>query len=316
MKPVSESSEKGALLIGAAGLDVVGRMHGAPTEGASNPGDIHISYGGVARNVAENLTRLGQPTELISVVGNDISGKHLLDHLEHIGVGISGCLLSDSTPTGIYLASLCPNGSRFHALVDRRGMIDLPPTWIKAKADLFKNARILFLDANVPPDSIKTAYQLAHRYHLPVCADPTSTSLTCRLKPYLNKTDILTLNSAEAADLCEMDYDTANLQANIQAGKKLLDLGVGTAIIAMGEHGVCYVSPETSGHIPAITTPVIDPTGAGDAFTAAVIYGKLNDLTIDDSIRLGVSAASLTIRHDRSVVPDLSLEMLYANLII
>jgi pseudouridine kinase len=316
MKPTMDGSEKTALIIGAAGLDVVGRLAGKPASGTSNPGEVRMSYGGVARNVAENLVRLGTRVEFISVVGNDITGKHLLDYLTMLGIGIGGCLLSDTTPTGVYLASLLPDGSRYHAVVDRRGMIDLSSTWIKAKADLFKNAEIIFLDANLKPEAIKAVYSLAKKYHVPVCADPTSTSLTCRLQPYLKQTEVLTLNSAEAADLSGTEYDLTNLESNFMAGRRLRDQGVGTVIIAMGAYGVCYVDADTKGHIPAISTPVIDPTGAGDAFTAAVLYGRMNDLTIDDSIRLGVSAASLTIRSPGSVVHDLSLEMLYGNLII
>ena len=57
-----------------------------------------------------------------------------------------------------------------------------------------------------------------------------------------------------------------------------------------------------------------DPTGAGDALTAAVLFGLLNDMPIDDAVRLGVAAASLTLTYRGSVIPDLSLEKLYDQL--
>jgi pseudouridine kinase len=77
---------------------------------------------------------------------------------------------------------------------------------------------------------------------------------------------------------------------------------------------VVYATAETSGHIPAVETEVVDPTGAGDAMTAAVIFALLNDIPIDEGIRLGASAAALTLRHRGSVVPGLSLELLYDQL--
>ena len=74
--------------------------------------------------------------------------------------------------------------------------------------------------------------------------------------------------------------------------------------------------PRTSGQIPAIHTEVVDPTGAGDALTAAVMFALLNDIPVDDAVRLGVSSATLTLRCPVSVVPDLSLQKLYDELVI
>jgi pseudouridine kinase len=311
-----DHSNQSALIIGAASLDVVGRMDSNPDPDTTNPAQIRVSYGGVARNVAENLIKLGQPVNFISVVGNDETGHHLLGQLHNLGIGTGGCITSMDHSTGIYLAILTSDGNRNQALADRQIMDDLTPDIIKAKEDLFRQASIVFLDANLCPDTIKAIIRMARKHHIPICADPASTSLAGRLKPYLKYLEIFTPNAYEAADLCKMDHDIQNLASNIQAARKLVDFGVKTAIITMGEFGVCYATAETNGHVPAITTPIIDPTGAGDAFTAAILYAFLNDIPIDEGIRLGVSAASLTLRTSGSVVPDLSLEKLYANLII
>ena len=66
----------------------------------------------------------------------------------------------------------------------------------------------------------------------------------------------------------------------------------------------------------AIRTRITDPTGAGDAMTAAVLFALLNNIDLDDAIRLGVSAASLTLRHPGSVYPNLTLEGLYDQLLV
>jgi pseudouridine kinase len=316
MQSVMDHSNLSALVIGAASLDVVGRLDTVPDPDTTNPAQIRVSYGGVARNVAENLIKLGQSVNFISVVGNDETGRHLIGYLENLGIGTSGCITSLNHSTGIYLAILSSDGNRDQALADRQVMDDLTPEFIRAEEDLFRQASIVFLDANLCPDTIKTIIQIARKHHIPICADPASTSLAGRLKPYLKYLELFTPNAFEAADLCKMDHDIQDLASNIQAARKLVDFGVKTAIITMGEFGVCYATAETNGHIPAITNPIIDPTGAGDAFTAAILYAYLNDIPIDEGIRLGVSAESLTLRTLGSVVPDLSLEKLYDNLII
>jgi pseudouridine kinase len=87
------------------------------------------------------------------------------------------------------------------------------------------------------------------------------------------------------------------------------------AIVTLAELGVCYATSEVSGHIPAVQTQVVNRTGAGDALTAGVIFGLLNDFSIDEAVRLGASAAAMTLQYQESVCPDLSLDRLYDALV-
>src|SRR3989304_1110645 len=61
---------------------------------------------------------------------------------------------------------------------------------------------------------------------------------------------------------------------------------------------------------PARQVDVIDPPGASDALSAAVIFGLLNEIPLDESVRLGVSASAVTLRTRGSVAPSISLELL------
>ena len=105
-------------------------------------------------------------------------------------------------------------------------------------------------------------------------------------------------------------------ESAISAAQGLVAAGVKIAAVTMAEFGVGYASREGSGHVPAINTEIVNQTGAGDAFTAAVIFALLNEIPIDEAIRLGVSAATLTLRTLETVVPHLSLELLYDQLAI
>ncbi|MDX1600697.1 MAG: PfkB family carbohydrate kinase, partial [Anaerolineales bacterium] len=78
---------------------------------------------------------------------------------------------------------------------------------------------------------------------------------------------------------------------------------------------VGYATIEGTGHVPAVQTEIADPTGAGDALLATVVFGLLNEIPFDEAVRLGVTAASLTLRTRGSVVPNLSLELLYDHLL-
>jgi pseudouridine kinase len=170
------------------------------------------------------------------------------------------------------------------------------------------------VDANLPPKTLASAVSLAKRSGVPIGADPTSVGLALRLEPHLSDLWLITPNEAEAEALCPHPVPHADRVQAIDAARHLVSQGVDIAIITMAEFGVGYATAESSGHIPAVKTDIVDPTGAGDAHTAALIFALLNGIPLDEAVRLGVSAASLTLRTTGSVVPDLSLELLYDQL--
>lgn len=312
--PFLESTDAPVLAIGAAGVDVVGRLESETQAGTSTPARIRFSFGGVARNVAENLARLGHRVHLITAVGSGYFGDQLIKQITDAGVDTTAALRT-SDPTGSYVA-VFSNREKVLALDDMRALRAVTPAHLRAHYHLFKRASLCFLDANLPPATLKTAFSLARRARLPVIADPTSATLARRLEPYMDRIHMLTPNSAEAVVYCQQPFCDAEKDQAMEAAKALVSRGVNVVILSLAEFGVCYATSETSGFIPAIRTEVADPTGAGDALTAAVMLSMLNEIPLDDAVRLGVSAASLTLRHRGAVVPDLSLEKLYDQLVI
>lgn len=312
----SPSPQAPALVIGAAGLDVVGKVKVDLKPGTSNPAQIRFSFGGAARNVAENLARLGQPTNLISAVGEDQVGDRLLEQLALAGVGTDAVLRTPDFPTGTYIAAVNSAGLLQFALDDINATSALTPQVILTHQDLFHTSSLVFIDANLPRDTLRTIFSLARKAHLPVCADPASVALASRLGQHLSRLRMVTPNSAEAAILCQREFQGSMRQEAFQAAKCLVAQGVELALVTLAELGVVYATSETSGHIPAVRTKIVDPTGAGDALSATVIFALLNDIPLDDAIQLGVTAAALTLQHRGTVIPDLSLEMLYDNLVV
>lgn len=311
---LTASSDAPVLVIGAAGVDVVGQLGDGLQSGTSTPARIRFSFGGVGRNIAENLARLGHPVRLITTVGSGYFGDQLLHQIEDAGVDTHH-VIRTKEPTGSYIAVLS-GGEKQFALDDMRGIHALTPAFLRNNYQLFKESSLLFLDANLPEATLKTAFYQARRARLPVVADPTSTTLAPRLNPYLSQLKMITPNSTEAAVYCNQVFDDADQKLAIDAAKHLVTHGVALSIITLAEFGVVYATSETSGSIPAIRTEIEDPTGAGDALTAAVIFALLNHIPLDDAVRLGVSAASLTLRNRGAVLQDLSLEKLYGQLVI
>lgn len=307
-------SQPYVLVVGAAGIDSKGRASVPLTLGTSTPGMVRVSVGGTARNVADNLTRLGVETVLLSALGNDGSGKRVLTNATEVGLNTTFCLISKEHRTSAYLALLDEKGNLVMSIDDMEVLSCITPQIINQERDLIQNATLVFLDSNLSQETISALIKAANRYKVRVCADPTSVTLAQRLKPHLPHIYLVTPNVAEANVLAGCTIQ--NEDEAMAAARSLVNEGVHMAIITLAEEGVVYATAHASGHIPAIATEIIDSTGASDALTATVLFGLLNDIPTDEAVRLGVSAAALTLACTDTVCPDLSLDLLYDHLMI
>jgi pseudouridine kinase len=202
------------------------------------------------------------------------------------------------------------------AISDFAVMESVDSNYLIGHERLFAEAAMIVLDATLTPPALETAFELAARHDVRVCVDPTSPALAVKLCPYIDHMYMVSPNAAETTALCGLadpahDYDTA-----IHAARHLVSLGAKIAVVTLGEKGLAYADGSGGGHLPAISTHVIDPTGAGDAFSGTVIFGLLNEVPLDEAMRLGVTAASLTLHSPYTVLPTLSQELLYDQLAI
>jgi pseudouridine kinase len=186
--------------------------------------------------------------------------------------------------------------------------------WLHRRRALFRDARMVVMDANLSPAALRTIFRLSEKYGVPVCADPTTATLAPRLCPHLQGLTLVTPNAAEAEALCGMQV--TGRESALAAAQTLVGLGVQIAIVTLGATGLVYATSQESGHVPAMEVEIVDLTGAGDALTAAVVFGLLNDFPVDEAVRLGTSAAALTLHSRETVCTGLSLELLYDQLVI
>lgn len=301
------------LVIGAASLDVKGQAGGPLQMGTSNPGTIRQSPGGVARNIAENLARLGVEVALISAVGNDWAGRYILEQARSAGIDTRHILVLPDLPTGTYLALQDQEKQLIVGLDDMAAIGAITPQYLYQRRRLFRQARMVAIDANLAPETLEMVFRLAAQYGRPVCADPTSAVLAGRLRPFLGQLYLVTPNLEEAGALLG---EVGRAGRPIQMARRLVAQGVHLAVVTLAEKGLCYATREESGHLPALRVPIVDPTGVGDALTAAVIFGLLEGLSPGEAVRLGLSAAALTLQSRQTVCPEISLERLYEQLVV
>jgi pseudouridine kinase len=311
---MAEPNQPYVLVIGAAGIDSKGKAKSPLILGSSTPGFIRVSVGGVARNVAENLARLGTEVILLSAIGPGSNGQRILENAAQAGINTDYLIVSAEHHTSAYIALLDEKGNLVMSVDDMEIMACLTPQIINRRRNLIRNTAMVVFDANLSQATIDSLVKTANRYQVRLCADPTTTTLAGRLTSHLPNLFMVTPNLPEAEVLSGHSIKDEN-QA-ITAARALVNAGVKIAIITLAEEGVVYASARASGHIPAVATELVDSTGASDALTAAVVFGLLNNIPLDESLRLGASAAALTLACTDTVCADLSLELLYDNLLI
>jgi pseudouridine kinase len=302
------------LVIGAMLIDTKGVPLQGLEPGTSNSADIHSVRGGTARNVAENLGALGADVILVSAVGDDIDGRRLLAETAMAGVDVSHVRIVPDSHTGSYMAILNDDGSLAVALNDTAVMNHVTPDWLMRHRALFREARIVFFDGSVSEHVVQTVFYLADQYNLPVGADPSSTRLVPRLRPWLSHLTLAVPNAREAAALLNADIDQFDSDTSLALAKELHRSGIEVAVVTLSDYGLVYATSGEHGHLPALYREVVDSTGTGDAITAAIIFGMLENLPVTDCMRLGAAAAGLTLQSRETVVPGLTLDLLYDNL--
>jgi pseudouridine kinase len=306
--------EHRVLVVGTMAFDAKGQPNERLVPGTSAPGVVHLGIGGVGRNIAENLVRLGIKTTLLSAVGDDAIGRSLLYHTARSGVDVSHVDVSPEYGTAAYIAVLDRSGELAHAIDDMAVAQAVTPSLVYRRRRLVRDSSLIVIDANLPTQTIDSVFKLARRYDRPVCVDPTSAILAPLVQPHLPDIYLVVPNLREAEILAGFKYSE---EEDIQhLAMELVNKGVEVAIITLAEKGLYYATSDENGHVPALQRDIVDVSGAGDALAAAVIFGLLNEMPISEAVRLGISAAALTVQCPETVCPDLSLDRLYDELAV
>jgi pseudouridine kinase len=279
--------------------------------GTSNPVTSTETSGGVARNVAEGLVRLGVPAALFSIVGNDSTGQILVRELADLGVDVAGVRVSDRHPTSRYTAVLGPGGSLAFGLSEMAITEELGPAWCAEIAPALAGHSHWLLDANLSAQALEILLRGEARQAL-VAVDPVSTAKASRLLPVLDVIDLVFPDREEASVLSGMATETSGQIP--AAARRIRSRGVGTVVISLGEEGIYVEEPLGGRFLPPIPTQnMVEVTGAGDALITGFLYGLFKGGSSHPAInplRHALAAASLALESHRTVPEHLSPERL------
>jgi pseudouridine kinase len=286
-------AEQGFVLaMGAANMDITGSSAHTLVPHDSTPGQIRCTPGGVARNVAENLARLGHDVRLISAVGDDLFGARLLESTRRAGVDVKGCLVLDDQATSTYLSLHGPDGDMALALNDMAILEQITPERLAHGAARLRHARAVLVDCNLSEAAL--GWIFGHAHAQAVFAEPVSAFKCRRLLPWLGQVHTLKANRLEAQALTGLPV--ADDDGLVLAARWLHDRGVRHVVLSLGERGVYWsVLGGASGWQAALAAPMVNVTGAGDAMMAGLLHGHLRGDPLEQSIAFASGCAAMTL---------------------
>jgi pseudouridine kinase len=303
----------GVVVIGGANVDIKARSAGRATPTTSNPGWASMTPGGVGRNIAENLARLGVRTFLVSAIGRDALGDSLLSQTIAAGVRCEYVQRTELA-TGTYTAVLDCDGELIVAVSDMAAVDALGPGPVNEARDIITTAGLLVLDGNLGMAALTHAADLAATAQVRTILEPVSVPKSALIASYITKDRPLYAVTPNRDELAALTGLPTRTDKQLQKAADLLHRrGVEHVWVRLGARGSMF-STASSGidWLQAEAATVADVTGAGDAGLAAFCYAVLTDREPIEAARFGQAAAVLTLASPDTVRPDLTPRLIQA----
>ena len=292
------------IIVGGINIDIEGSPYAALRPADSNPGKVGISYGGVGRNIVENIARLGGDVGMVSLTGVDAMGMDAKRYLEDLGVDTTYIEQLHGESTGMYLSILNDKNDMELAICNMDIFEKMTPDFLEDRLEYLSGAQIVGVDCNLDEEALE---YITTNLDVPLFLEPVSASKAERVKGLIGRFHTIKPNLIEAEMLSGIKIDSdASLQ---KAGQWFFDQGVKRVFISLGERGAYYKDESSEGLVAPKLVKLVSATGAGDAFSAAILYGHVHGMPAKAIAEMGMACSSIAVETKTAVNPKMSMEM-------
>lgn len=283
-------------VIGAANVDITASPIGRYVPCDSNPSRVEIAFGGVGRNIAHNLCLMGEQVRLFTVFGDDSIALSLRDDCRRVGMTVDPILEVAGARSNYFICVNDHNGEMQAGAADMELMSHLTTEMVETYIDSINASDAVVTDCNLSENVLR---YLVERCTVPLYVDATSAAKAMKIKAMLDVSRsapiIVKVNQLEAVAL-------SGIKGDVEAmARWFVEKGVTRIYITMGARGV-YCHDGSQSHVePSQAVTVVNATGAGDAFMAAVVHAELSGATMQEVCSMGVKAAALALQSKNAV---------------
>lgn len=290
-------------VIGGCNIDFIARSYDKINMYDSNPGYLEYSFGGVAKNISENLTRLGVKNSFITIIGDDSYSKELKDYLSGLNIDYSNSKFLNNSSLSQYISILDENNDLFTAISAMSILDEIDINFISKKIDYLKTFEYIIMDTNLKESVLE--YICKNCSKSKVIIDCVSRKKSLKLKKVLKYLYAIKPNLYEAVELSGIVYNGE--KSLLEIGKFFIKSGLKKIFISLGKEGIFYYDGSNYGIMKLEDKILIKNTsGCGDSAISGIVYGDINNFDIDEITRFGISAGSITAQSDNTVSKTMS----------
>ena len=290
-------------VIGGANVDIGGFPYEKLKDYDSNPGEVTVSFGGVGRNIAENLCRMGEEVEFITVLGDDMYGNAIKENSKELGMNIENSLTIKNASTSTYLFILDENKNMKIAISAMELYNELTLEYIKSKKEIISNSQICVVDTNISEEILN---YIVDNFEIPIAVDCVSTTKAKKIEKIIGKFHIIKVNKIEAEILSGIEIK--NEKDLKKTAEFFILKGVNQIFISLGEEGVYSATKSEIIKSNSFKTNVVNTTGAGDAFMAGIIYSYLKEYDLEESTNFAIAAGTIAVESEKTISEEMSVQ--------
>jgi ribokinase len=279
-------------ILGVFVADTAYRADRPPRMGETIMGNsFALGPGGKGSNQAVAAARAGGRTHFISKLGKDAFADLAYSIWKDAGVIPEVSQHADSYTGAAYIFVEEATGN--NAIIICPGVATtISAADVEARADVISGASVFITQLEQPMVAAHRALQIAREAGVRTILNPApAASIPAEM---LALCDIVTPNESEAEGITGLPV--ASVEDARKAAQAFLDMGVGAAVITLGENGALYMDRETSTHVPPFNAgPVVETTGAGDAFNGGFAVALAEGMAPVDAVRFGCATAAISV---------------------
>ncbi len=295
-------------VVGGALIDVIGIPDRSLISHDSNPGKVHIAYGGVGRNIAEILSLLQMPVSLITAFGGDGWAQDMRAHCIRAGIDLEASINTERS-SAVHMAVMQRDRDLSVSVTDINLFKMVSVAHLNAFTHKLDGAKVLVADTNISEESLH--YLIRRRKDKINFIDTVSGPTVHKIRELLPLIHTLKINALEAKRLTNRAMETK--QEILSTASYIRDQGVKNLFLSLGKRGLYVHSNEFSAFMAAPAVKVVNTNGAGDALGAGIVYAMMKDKSLEECAIAGLRCAALSLQYPGAVNPVIRPEMLISS---
>lgn len=294
----------GIVIMGAVFVDIKGYPDGNYIPAGRNAGRVEQIYGGVSRNVTEDIANCELRPTFLSLVDDTGTGLDAIRKLQNHKVD-TRYVRQVPDGMGTWLAVFDNNGDVAGSISKRPNMLPLVDLLDERGDEIFASADAAVLEVDLDKEIVKAVIELAQRHGTKLFALVSNMSIAAQRRDFLQKFDCFICNRQEAGMFFADGFegDAPEKLAKALCGK-IARANIPSMVVTLGGQGAVYADMQgTFGVCPARDVHVKDTTGAGDAFCAGVAIGMTYGKGLAQAVEIGTALAASVITSSENVCP-------------